>query len=55
MNSVHQPAGTRARDAGTARDHASATFDHGFDVAANPATLNALLAGADRGTRERRS
>ena len=35
------------------REPAAVTAGHGFDVAANAATIGALMAEADRGTRER--
>ncbi|MEW6225037.1 MAG: DUF922 domain-containing protein [Chloroflexota bacterium] len=53
MGSVHEPARTPVREPRPAREPAPVTLGHGFDVALNPRTLGALLAGADRGTSER--
>jgi predicted secreted Zn-dependent protease len=50
---AHEPRRTLPSRAPATRGPDSLTLEHGFAVAPNAATVNTLLAGADRGTRER--
>jgi predicted secreted Zn-dependent protease len=53
MGTAPARAGTRERARLHGRGRSTAACAPAFDVAANPATLRALMAGADAGTRER--
>lgn len=53
VGTEHAPAATREGQSRRASEPAAARCAPGFEIALNPATLGALVAGADAGSRER--